>query len=100
MALPKQLIDIKQIDIEPAVEVYARGQKILARYPAAERLPVDTHWKIPWLHGNEGNAENWLTIKRSSLVLGVKKGLTMRPNGCSAHFIAPSTSNGCAMACA
>jgi spore photoproduct lyase family protein len=33
-------------------------------------------------------------------VLGVKKSLSMRPNGRSAHFIAPSTSNGCAMACA
>ncbi len=41
-----------------------------------------------------------MRIKRSTLVLGVKKGLTMRPNGRSAHFIAPSTSNGCAMACA
>ena len=34
------------------------------------------------------------------LVLGVKKGLAMRPNGRSADFIAPSSSNGCAMACA
>jgi spore photoproduct lyase len=100
MALPKQLIDIERIYLEPAVEGYARGQEILARYPDAERLHVDSHWKIPSLHGNEGNAEDWLRLKRSSLVLGVKKGLTMRPNGRSAHFIAPSTSNGCAMACA
>jgi spore photoproduct lyase family protein len=100
MALPKQLIDIERIYLEPAVESYVRGQEILAKYPHAERLYVDSHWKIPSLHGNEGNAEDWLRIKRSSLVLGVKKGLTMRPNGRSAHFIAPSTSNGCAMACA
>ena len=33
-------------------------------------------------------------------MLGVKKGLAMRPNGRSADFIAPSTSNGCTMACA
>jgi spore photoproduct lyase family protein len=100
MALPKQLIHIKRIYLEPAVETYTRGQEIFAKYPDAERTYVDSHWKIPSLHGNEGNAEDWLRIKRSSLVLGVKKGLTMRPNGRSAHFIAPSTSNGCAMACA
>jgi spore photoproduct lyase family protein len=100
MALPKQLIDIERIYLEPAVETYTRGQEILAKYPDAERHYVESHWKIPSLHGNEGNAEDWLRIKRSSLVLGVKKGLTMRPNGRSAHFIAPSTSNGCAMACA
>jgi spore photoproduct lyase family protein len=33
-------------------------------------------------------------------VLGVKKSLTARPNGRSADWIAPSTANGCAMACA
>jgi spore photoproduct lyase len=37
--------------------------------------------------------------KRSVLVLGEKKSLSARPNGRSADFIAPSTSNGCAMAC-
>ncbi|NEK70963.1 MAG: spore photoproduct lyase family protein, partial [Xanthomonas perforans] len=58
------------------------------------------HWNIPELHGNAGSVEDWVRLKRSTLVLGVKKGLTMRPNGRSAHFIAPSTSNGCAMACA
>lgn len=100
MALPKQLIDVERIYLEPAVESYARGREILARYPHAERFSVDSHWKIPSLHGNEGNVEDWLKIKRGSLVLGVKKGLAMRPNGRSAHFIAPSTSNGCAMACA
>ena len=54
MALPKQLIDIEQIYLEPAVETYARGQKILTKYPHAERIYVDSHWKIPSLHGNEG----------------------------------------------
>src|SRR4028119_772211 len=100
MALPKQLIDIEKIYLEPAVEDYARGREVLARYPDAERIPVDSHWKVPSLHGNEGSAEDWLKIKRNVLVLGVKKSLSMRPNGRSAHFIAPSTSNGCAMACA
>jgi spore photoproduct lyase len=100
MALPNKLIGIDRIYLEPAVERYARGREILARYPDAERIVVGSHWNIPSLHGNEGNAEDWLRIKRSVLVLGVKKGMSMRPNGRSAHFIAPSTSNGCAMACA
>jgi spore photoproduct lyase len=100
MALPNKLIDVERIYLEPAVEQYARGREILERYPDAERIAVASHWNIPSLHGNEGNAEDWLRIKRGVLVLGVKKGLSMRPNGRSAHFIAPSTSNGCAMACA
>ena len=100
MALARQLVDIRQIYMEPAVQDYARGREILNRYPDAERISVGSHWQIPSLHGNAGSAEDWLAIKRHVLVLGVKKGLTMRPNGRSAHFIAPSTSNGCAMACA
>ncbi len=79
MALPKQLLDIQRIYLEPAIEDYARGREILAKYPDAERIPVESHWKIPELHGNEGSAEDWLAIKRATLVLGIKKGLTMRP---------------------
>ena len=97
---PRDLIDIDRIFHEPAVADYPRGREILARYPNAERIEVPSHWNIPELHGNAGSVEDWVWIKRSTLVLGVKKGLAMRPNGRSAHFIAPSTSNGCAMACA
>jgi len=97
---PKQLLDIQTIYLEAAVESFPRGREILAKHPEAERVGVPSHWKIPSLHGNEGSAEDWLRIKRDVLVLGVKKSLSMRPNGRSSHFIAPSTSNGCAMACA
>ena len=100
MALPRDLIDIGTIYHEPAVPDFARGREILDRFPDARRIEVPSHWNIPSLHGNEGSVEDWVRIKRSTLVLGVKKGLTMRRNGRSAHFIAPSTSNGCAMACA
>ncbi|MFE1599101.1 spore photoproduct lyase family protein [Methylobacterium sp. ID0610] len=91
---------IDTIYLEPAAGTLPRGQEILARFPQARRIPVASHWNIPELHGNAGSAEDWLRIKRSTLVLGVKKGLGLRPNGRSAHFIAPSSSNGCAMACA
>jgi spore photoproduct lyase len=69
MALPKRLIDIQKIYYELAVETYARGGEILARYSTAERIPVVSHWKIPALHGNEGSAEDWLRIKSECLCL-------------------------------
>ncbi len=100
MARSRDLLDVSTIYHEPAVLDYPRGQAILDRFPQAARIVVPSHWNIPSLHGNAGSVEDWVRIKRSTLVLGVKKGLAMRPNGRSAHFIAPSTSNGCAMACA
>ena len=99
-ATARPLLEVARIYHEPAVEGFARGREILARFPDAERIVVPSHWNIPSLHGNPDQAEDWLANKRETLVLGVKKGLTFRPNGRSAHFIAPSTSNGCAMACA
>ncbi len=95
-----RLLDVRTLYLEPAVEEYARGREILARFPEAERIEVGSHWRIPGLHGNPGNAQDWLQIKKHALVLGVKKSLTCRPNGRSSDFIAPSTANGCAMACA
>ena len=38
-------------------------------------------------------------LKKQVLVLGVKKSLICRPNTRSSHFVAPSLSNGCTMAC-
>ena len=92
-------IDVETIYLEPAVRLYERGREILGRFPDARRVEVRSHWNIPGLHGNEGSAEDWLKIKRSILVLGVRKRLDVRPNGRSADFIAPSYSNGCALAC-
>ena len=92
------LLDIRRIYLEPAVESHARGREILARFPSAERIPVESHWRIPALR--EADPEEFLRPKREVLVLGVKQGLACRPNGRSADFIAPSSSNGCAMACA
>src|SRR4030095_4087451 len=100
MALPRDILEIDTIYLEPAVDSYARGREVLAHYPQARRITVPSHNNIPTLYGNEGNAEDWLRIKQHVLVLGVKKSMSMRPNERSANFIAPSTSNGCAMACA
>ena len=100
MALPRNLLDIRTIYMEAAVETYDRGRQVLARFPDAQRIIVPSHHNIPHLYGNEGNAEDWLRIKQETLVLGVKKSMSMRPNDRSSNFIAPSTSSGCAMACA
>src|SRR3954452_13864414 len=90
------LLDVTTIYHEPAVPEYPRGREILDRFPDAERIVVPSHWNIPGLHGNEGAAEDWLRIKKTVLVLGVRKTMEVRPNGRSADYIAPSYSNGCA----
>jgi spore photoproduct lyase len=94
------MIDIRRIYVEPAAAELPRGREILARFPGAQLVEVESHHRIPELYGDETNVNRWVRIKREALVLGVKKSLTARPNGRSADFIAPSTANGCAMACA
>ena len=91
MALPRKILDIQTIYMEPAVETYDRGRQVLARYRDARRIIVPTHNNIPTLYGNEGNAEDWLRLKQHTLVLGSKKSMSMRPNERSSNFIAPST---------
>ncbi len=93
-------MDITRIYVEPAAAELPRGRQVLERWPDATRVEVASHWNIPELHGDETNVARWVRIKREALVLGVKKSLAARPNGRSADFIAPSTANGCAMACA
>jgi spore photoproduct lyase len=95
-----RLLNIKDIYYEPAALEYPRAQTILAQHPEAHLIEVASHWNIPDLHGNEGAVEDWNRIKRTVLVLGVKKSLQARPNCRSSDFVAPSHANGCAMACA
>jgi spore photoproduct lyase family protein len=95
-----RLLDVRRLWAEPAALASPRGQQVRARFPDAEVIEVDSHWTIPELHGNAGNVERWIRVKTEDLVVGVKKSLTARPNGRSADWIAPSASNGCAMACA
>ncbi|GAA3386236.1 spore photoproduct lyase family protein [Streptomyces racemochromogenes] len=96
----RRLLAVTEIRAEAAAAASRRGRQILARFPDARVLPVASHWAIPDLHGNAGNVDRWVRIKREVLVLGEKKTLTTRPNGRSADWIAPSSANGCAMACA
>ena len=98
-SIARWLLDIEEIYLEPAVLEYQRGREILARFPNAERIEVNSHWKIPGLFGFEGNIADWNKIKCNVLVLGVKKSLRAEPNSRSSDFIAPSHANGCAMSC-
>ncbi|MFJ9743289.1 spore photoproduct lyase family protein [Streptomyces sp. NPDC101166] len=99
-AAARRLLSVREIYAEPAAAASRRGRQILARFPAARVVEVDSHWRIPGLHGNEGNVERWVRVKGETLVLGERKSLSTRPNGRSADWIAPGASNGCAMACA
>src|SRR5688572_12466571 len=93
------LLNVQRIYLEPGVHAHPRGRQILKRFPDVELVEVASHWRIPELFGNEGAARDWVRNKRTVLVLGVKKAMTIRPNGRSADYIAPGASNGCALAC-
>lgn len=98
--LTDRLLDVRRIYHERDVDRFPRAREVLARFPDAERIEVLSHQAIPGLHGNAGAVEDWVRNKREVIVLGEKKSLTARRNGRSADWIAPSTANGCAMACA
>ncbi|MGW4438234.1 spore photoproduct lyase family protein [Streptomyces sp. NPDC004596] len=95
----RRLLPVRTVYAEPAAAASPRGRQILARYPAARLVEVESHWRIPELHGDEENVGRWVRVKGETLVLGERKTLTTRPNGRSADWIAPGPSNGCAMAC-
>lgn len=95
-----EMLDIRRIYLEPAAADLPRGREILDRWPDATIVEIESHQRIPEVHGDERNVRRWVRIKQEALVVGVKKTMTARPNGRSADFIAPSTANGCAMACA
>jgi tRNA A37 methylthiotransferase MiaB len=95
-----RILQVRQIYAEPAARNSQRGRQVLGRFPDAEVIDVPSHWKIPQLHGNAGNVDRWVRVKTETLVLGVRKSLSARPNSRSSNFIAPSTANGCALSCA
>ena len=92
------LLHVGRIYLEAAIREYARGREIMDRFLAADLVKVPSHWNIPELHGDECGVEEWNRTKKTVIVLGVKKGLRIRPFYRGADFIAPSQANGCAMA--
>ena len=97
--LADRLLDVKRIYHEPDIDRFPRACQVLDRYPDADRIEVASHQAIPGLYGSAGNVDDWVRIKREVLVLGEKKSLSARRNERSSDWIAPSTANGCAMAC-
>lgn len=96
----RQLLDVRRIYAEPAALELPRGQQVVARWPAAEIVPVESASRIGSLHDDETNVDRWVRVKTETLALGIRKTVTARRNDRSANWIAPSTANGCAMACA
>ncbi|MFJ8885294.1 spore photoproduct lyase family protein [Streptomyces sp. NPDC102402] len=96
----RRMLDVREVYAEPAALDSPRGRQIMGRLPGVPVTEVASHWRIPSLHGNDGNIGRWVRIKTETLVLGVKHTLRTRSNGRSADWIAPGPSNGCAMACA
>ena len=94
-------LDFKKIFVQGAIDTNpawrARADGIIRRFPGAEVVPVESHWKIPELFGSD--PADWTKTKRENLVLGVKSGLSHTKNGRSADFIATSNSNGCLSSC-
>ena len=95
----RRMLQVREIYAEPDALASSRGQQVLDRFPGAQVVEVPSHWQIPELNGNAGNIDRWVRVKTETLVLGVKKSLSARPNSRSSNWIAPSTANGCAMAC-
>lgn len=93
------LLTINEIYHEPNVHEYKRGREILLKYPTAQLIEVASHNQIPKLFGFQGSVEDWIWNKKNVLILGTKKALQARPNTRSAHWVAPSQSNGCTMSC-
>lgn len=96
---PRPLLQVRTIYAEPAALELERGQQVVARWPDAEVVQVPSASRVEGLHDDASNVDRWVRIKTEVLALGVRKTLTARRNERSANWIAPSTANGCAMAC-
>ena len=95
----RALLAVRTIYAEPAALALPRGQQVVARWPGANVVEVPSAQRIPGLHDDAASAQRWVRTKTEVLALGVRKTLTARRNERSANWIAPSTANGCAMAC-
>lgn len=99
-ARPRRLLDVRTIYAEPAALALGRGRQVVERWPQADVVEVASAARVPGLHDDAANVDRWVRTKTEVLALGVRKSLTARRNDRSANWIAPSTANGCAMACA
>jgi spore photoproduct lyase len=96
----RPLLQVRRIYAEPAALALDRGRQVVARWPDAEVVEVASATRVEGLHDDAASVDRWVRTKTEVLALGVRKTLTARRNERSANWIAPSTANGCAMACA
>ncbi len=75
----------------------SKANNIITKYPHAEVIKVPSHWNIKEI--SELPEEEWIKSKRSILVLGIKKEITIEVNGRSTDFMLPSHANGCLSSC-
>ncbi|MFI9592811.1 hypothetical protein [Nonomuraea sp. NPDC052265] len=61
------LLDVRRIYVEPEAAALPRGREVLARFPAAEIVEVESHHRIPELYGDEANVARWVRIKTEAL---------------------------------
>jgi spore photoproduct lyase len=93
------ILNVSKIFIDKRSNSSPVANQVLAKFPEAEVVNVDSHWKIPELNENKDLLKKWNQIKRTHLILGYKSGMSSKENGRSTDYIAPSHSNGCTMAC-
>lgn len=55
-----ELLDIRRISLEPAAAELPRGREVLARFPGAQLVEVESHHRIPELYGDETNVRRWV----------------------------------------
>ncbi|MBD9732785.1 spore photoproduct lyase family protein, partial [Streptomyces sp. H28] len=70
-AQARRMLDIREVYAEPAALDTPRGAQIIAGLPGVRVTEVPGHWRIPSLHGNDGNVSRWVRVKTETLVLGV-----------------------------
>jgi len=94
-------LNFKRIYVQETINANSQwrqnADEIINRFPQAEIVPVESHWKIEELFS--ADPSRWMGTKRENLVLGVKSGMSHKLNGRSANFIAASSSNGCLSSC-
>lgn len=59
----RPMLDVRRIYAEPAALELQRGQEVVGQWPDAEIVPVESHWNIPEVHGDEWNVQRWVRIK-------------------------------------
>ncbi|MEU9572531.1 hypothetical protein AB0D62_22225 [Streptomyces massasporeus] len=68
-AAARRLLPVREIYAEPAAAESPRGRQISARFPDARVTTVESHWRLPGLHGNQGNIERWVRVNPDLLAL-------------------------------